>query len=52
MDIFDVLSAISKKKIAFMYRGIDEHEAMIKAELDVSKDYHIPLFDIEKLVGT
>jgi hypothetical protein len=50
MDIFDVLSAISKKKKTFMYSGINEHEALIKAELDVSKDYHIPLFDIKKLV--
>ncbi len=33
-----------------MHRGIDEHEALIKAELYVSKDYHISLFDIKKLV--
>jgi hypothetical protein len=50
MDIFEVLSAISKRKKAIMHRGIDEHEALIKAELDVSKDYHISLFDIKKLV--
>jgi hypothetical protein len=50
MDIFEVLSAISKRKKAFMYSGINEHEAMIKAERDVSKDYHIPMFDIKKLV--
>ncbi len=50
MDIFDVLSAISKKKKAFMYSGIKEHDALIKAELDVSKEFHIPLFEIKKLV--
>jgi hypothetical protein len=50
MDIFEVLSAISKRKKAFIHSGIDEHEALIKAELDVSKEYHILLFDIKKLV--
>ena len=50
MDIFEVLSSISKKKKAFMYSGINENEALIKAELDVSNDYHIPLFDIQKLI--
>jgi hypothetical protein len=50
MDIFDVLSAISKKKKAFMYSGL-EHEALIKAELDVSKGFQIRLFDIKKLVN-
>ncbi len=52
MDIFEVLSAISKKKKAFMHSGINQNEALMKAELDVSKEYHIPLFDIEKLVKT
>ncbi len=51
MDIFDVLSAISKRKKAFIHGGINEQEAMIKAELDVSNEYHIPLFDIKRLVG-
>ncbi|MCZ7399813.1 MAG: hypothetical protein O8C62_09100 [Candidatus Methanoperedens sp.] len=51
MDIFDVLTAISKRKMAFMHAGVDENEALIKAEFDVSKDYHISLLDIEKLVG-
>ncbi len=50
MDIFDVLTAISKKKKAFTQRGINENEALMKAELDVSRDYHISLFDIKKLV--
>ncbi len=50
MDIFDVLTAISKRKKALMHSGINEHEALIKAELDVSKEYHISLFDIKKLV--
>ncbi len=34
-----------------MPSGIDEYEALIKAELDVSKEYHILLFDIKKLVS-
>ncbi len=50
MDIFEVLTALSKRKKAFMHSGINEQEALVKAELDVSKEYHIPLFDIRKLV--
>jgi hypothetical protein len=50
MDIFEVLSAISKRKKAFMHSGIDENKALMKAEVDVSKEYHISLFDIKKLV--
>jgi hypothetical protein len=33
-----------------MHSGINENEALMKAEFDVSKEYHIPLFDIKKLV--
>lgn len=51
MDIFDVLTAISKRKKAFMHSGINEPEAMMKAQLDVSKEYSISLSDIKKLVG-
>ena len=51
MDVFDVLTAISKKKMAFMHAGVNENEALIKAEFYVSKDYHISLLDIEKLLG-
>ncbi len=50
MDIFEVLTAISKRKKSFINNGINETEALLKAELEVSKDYHIPLFDIRKLV--
>jgi hypothetical protein len=50
MDIFDVLSAISKRKKAFMHSGINEQEALMKAQVDVSKDYNIPLFEIKKLI--
>jgi hypothetical protein len=48
MDIFEVLTAISKRKKAFINNGIKETEASVKAELDVSMVYHIPLFDIKK----
>ncbi|MDW7727448.1 MAG: hypothetical protein SCH70_10145 [Candidatus Methanoperedens sp.] len=50
MDIFEVLSAIIKRKAVFMDSGIDEQEALMRAELDISKEYHIPLFDIKKIV--
>ncbi len=50
MDIFEVLAAISKRKKAFMHSGTDEREALTKAELEVSREYHISLFDIKKLV--
>jgi len=33
-----------------MHSGINEHEALVKAELDVSNEYRISLFDIQKLV--
>jgi hypothetical protein len=51
MDIFDVLSAISKRRNTLMDRGITEHKALLKAERVVSKEYHIPLPDIQRLVG-
>jgi hypothetical protein len=51
MDIFDVLGAISKRKVTLMHTGINESEALTKAEIDISIEYHISLFDIEKLVG-
>ncbi len=51
MDIFDVLTAISKKKLEFIHAGMDGNEALIKAEFDVSEDYNIQLVDIKKLVG-
>lgn len=51
MDIFDVLSAVSKRRTTLMDRGITEHKALLKAERVVSKEYHIPLPDIQRLVG-
>ncbi|MFZ3382409.1 MAG: hypothetical protein WA144_00640 [Candidatus Methanoperedens sp.] len=51
MDIFDVLSAVSKKRVTLINRGLTEHKALIKAERVVSKEYHISLPDIQKLVG-
>lgn len=50
MDIFDVLTAISKRKKIFTQSGITENEALIRAEIDISKEYNISLFDIKKLV--
>jgi len=49
MDIFDVLTAIIEKRTAFMHNGMNEHKAMEKAKLDISREYHIPLLDINKL---
>ena len=50
MDIFEVLNAIAKRKKAFIHSGIDEQDALAKAEFDVSEEYRISLFDIRKLV--
>ncbi len=51
MDIFEVLAAISKRRTTLMNTGINGQKALIKAEKVVSKEYHIPLPDIQKLVG-
>lgn len=51
MDIFDVLTAISERKITFIHSGMNEQEALSKANLDISREYHISLLDIKKLVG-
>ncbi len=50
MDIFEVLTAILKRKKVLMHSGINEHEALDKAQLDISKEYHVSLLDIKKLV--
>jgi len=51
MDIFDVLTAISKMRTKLVNRGLNEKKALIKAERVVSKEFHIPMPDIQKLVG-
>ncbi len=51
MDIFDVLAAITCRKKRFMHSGVNEQDAWTKAEVDVSKEYHISLSDIKRLVG-
>lgn len=51
MDIFDVLTAVSKMRTILVNRGINENKALIKAVRLVSKEYHIPMPDIQKLVG-
>ena len=51
MDIFDVLTAISERKITFIHSGMNEQEAATKANLEISREYHISLLDIKKLVG-
>ncbi|HEY9247314.1 MAG TPA: hypothetical protein VIO11_10750 [Candidatus Methanoperedens sp.] len=51
MDIFDVLKEILKRKKEFMLEGMNENRALIKAQLHVSKDFHIPLPDIKILAG-
>jgi hypothetical protein len=52
MDKFDVLTAISKRKMAFVQTDMNENDALIKAELEISKEYHIPLLDIKKIGGS
>ncbi len=49
MDIFDVLKDISKRKTEFICMGNSECEALKNAELNTSKEYHIPLCDIKRL---
>ncbi len=51
MDIFEVLAAISARKNSFIHSGINETKALMKAERDVSIEYHISLLDIRRLVG-
>jgi hypothetical protein len=51
MDRFDVLKEILKRKMAFMQTDMNDYEALIKAEFEVSREYHISLLDIEKLLG-
>lgn len=58
MDIFDVLKAISKRKVELVRVGMNECEALKNAELSTSKEYHIPpttakccLCDIKRLCG-
>ena len=51
MDVFDVLTDIAKRKKIFVCSGVNEADALTKAELDVSEKYHILLSDIKRLVG-
>ncbi len=50
MDIFDVLTAISKMRTKLVNLGLSEKKALMKAERVVSKEYNIPMPDIRKLV--
>ena len=34
-----------------MKANMNENKALIKAEFEISKEYHIPLLDIKKLLG-
>lgn len=49
MDIFDVLKAVSKRKVELVRVGMNEYEALINAEFDISSEFHIRLQDIRKL---
>lgn len=49
MDIFDVLKAILKRKIEIMHEGTNSKDALVKAEIDISKEYHISLHDIKRI---
>ncbi len=51
MDIFDVLNAVSISKDEFIRKGMNEHEALLKAVHSISVEYNIHLLDVEKLVG-
>lgn len=49
MDIFDVLKAISKRKMDLIQIGMNEKDALKNAEFDISSEFHIRLQDIRKL---
>ncbi len=49
MDVFDVLKAISKRKVEFVRMGNSEKDALKNAEFDISSEFHIRLQDIRKL---
>lgn len=49
MDIFDVLKAISKRKIDLTKIGMNERDALKDAEFYISNEYHISLYDIRRL---
>jgi hypothetical protein len=52
MDIFDVLKAISNRKVDLIENGMNEKVALKNARLNISSDYHIPLCDIIKLYNS
>lgn len=37
--------------MAFMHTDMNENDALTRAEFEISKEYHIPLLDIKKLLG-
>lgn len=49
MDIFDVLKAISKRKVELVRVGMNEKDALRNAASDISNEFHIRLQDIRKL---
>ena len=49
MDIFDVLKAISKRKVELVRVGMNEKDALRNAASDISSEFHIRLQDIRKL---
>lgn len=51
MDIFDILKAVLKRKTDLIHAGMNENEALIKAEFDVSQNYRVLLRDVKKLIG-
>lgn len=49
MDIFDVLKALSKRKVDLIDVGMNEKDALKNAVFDISNEYHIRMQDIRKL---
>ena len=49
MDIFDVLKAISRRKVNLVQKGMNEKDALKNAAFDISNEYHIRIQDIRKL---
>ncbi len=51
MDIFDVLTAISKRKTSLIRIGMNEPDALLRAMHDIALEYHIHILDIKRLIG-
>lgn len=50
MDTFNILAYICKKRDEFIAKGLNAHDALMKAEHSVAEEYRICITSINKLV--